>query len=291
MRLVTQQPPSGLTGFARSGCPSPVFSGISGPGNVAPNGDPPWSSSAIITKPLKRHSGGNPGSTRSMRNHGHHRGGSHRRHTVRPGRRRHAAVLRKSALRRHRSPLHSPPSRGAARHDSRRLHRGTRGGGSVLRPSARALRPAQEHHHVRPLLPRPGSDDQADGHRGHLPRRLGDLSERLHQRRPGSRPGQLSAEPGSRRGRRPGARPAHRRPQSAVPAAAHDRRATRRHPAGRLPAVHHRRRRHRPRRRPARAQSDSAFRRGGRAGIPHRGPAAGHEEVRPSGRQGPRPVG
>ena len=45
-----------------------------------------------------------------------------------------------------------------------------------------------------------------------------------------------------------GARTAHRRPQSAVPAPADDRRATRRDPGVRLPPVHHRRRRHRPRR-------------------------------------------
>ena len=45
-----------------------------------------------------------------------------------------------------------------------------------------------------------------------------------------------------------GARPADRRPQPAVSAAAHDRRTACRDPGRRLPAVHHRRRRHRPRR-------------------------------------------
>src|ERR1700745_1057098 len=43
------------------------------------------------------------------------------------------------------------------------------------------------------------------------------------QRGSGARPGQLSTEPGARRGRRPGPRPAHRRPQSAVSAAADER--------------------------------------------------------------------
>ena len=43
------------------------------------------------------------------------------------------------------------------------------------------------------------------------------------------------------------------------------RQAARDHRASRLPAVHHRRRRHRPRRRPARAQPDPALRRGRRA--------------------------
>ena len=72
---------------------------------------------------------------------------------------------------------------------------------------------------------------------------------------------------------------------------ADDRGAARRRPQVRLPAVHHRRRRHRPRRRPARAQPDPALRRGRRARLPHRGPAPGHQEVRPSGRQGAGAVG
>ena len=104
---------------------------------------------------------------------------------------------------------------------------------------------------------------------------------------PGTRPRQLPAEPGPRRGRRAGARTAHRGPQSAVPAAADDRRATRRDACGRLPAVHHRRRRYRPRWRPARAQPHPPLRRSRCAGLPHRGPTSRHEEVRPSGREGP----
>ena len=44
---------------------------------------------------------------------------------------------------------------------------------------ARALRCAEEHHHVRPLLAGPGRDHQAHGHRGHLPRRLGNVGEGL----------------------------------------------------------------------------------------------------------------
>ena len=70
------------------------------------------------------------------------------------------------------------------------------------------------------------------------------------------------------------------------PALADDRGAARRDAGSRLPAVHHRRRRHRPRRRSTRAQPDPPLRRGRRAGLPHRGPASGHQEVRPSGRQG-----
>ena len=107
------------------------------------------------------------------------------------------------------------------------------------------------------------------GIEGDLPRRLGDLGEGFHQRRSRARPRELPAEPGARRSRRAGACAAHRRPQSAVPAAAHERAAARRRRPLRLPAVHHRRRRHRPRRRSPRAQPDSAFRRGRGAGISH----------------------
>ena len=62
----------------------------------------------------------------------------------------------------------------------------------VLPPPARAVRPAQEHHHLRPLLAGPGGGHEADGHRGHLPRWLGDLRQGLHQRGSGARSGQLS---------------------------------------------------------------------------------------------------
>ena len=160
--------------------------------------------------------------------HGHHRSGCPAPDAVRAGRRRHPAILRQSALRGDHPPLLGPPGRRAARHDPRRLHRGARGGGGFLPAPARAVRPAQEHHHFRPLLAGPGRGDEADGHRGHLPRRLGDLGEGLHQRGSRARSGQLSAEPGARRSRGAGARAAHRRPQSAVPAPAHDRRAARR---------------------------------------------------------------
>ena len=47
-------------------------------------------------------------------------------------------------------------------------------------------------------------------------------------------------------------------------------------PGSRLPAVHHRRCRHRPRRRSARSQPDPALCGSRRAGLPHRGPASGH---------------
>src|ERR1700744_5077754 len=55
--------------------------------------------------------------------------------------------------------------------------------------------------------------------------------------------GAIREDPGARRA---GPRLADRRPQSAVPALADERRTTRKNARGRLPAVHHRRRRHRP---------------------------------------------
>ena len=141
-------------------------------------------------------------------------------------------------------------------------------------------------HHLRPVLPRPGRHHEALRHRGHLPRRLGHLGQGLHHRGSRTRPGQLPAQPGARRGRRAGSRPADRRPQPALPASADDRGAAGGHSGRRLPALHHRRRRHRPRRRSPRAQPDSPLRGGRCDRLPHRGSASRHQEVRPSGRQG-----
>ena len=59
----------------------------------------------------------------------------------------------------------------------------------------------------------------------------------------------------------------------------------------RLPPVHHRRRRHGPRGRRARSEPDPSIRRGRGPGLPHRGPEARRQEVRPPGRQGPRRPG
>ena len=59
------------------------------------------------------------------------------RDTVRTRRRRHAAILRRPALRRDYPPLHGPPGRRATRHDPDRLHRGA---GSGERRSIARLR-------------------------------------------------------------------------------------------------------------------------------------------------------
>jgi isocitrate lyase len=77
-------------------------------------------------------------------------------------------------------------------------------------------------------------------------------------------------------------------PLSQVP---DDRCAACQHAGGRLPAVHHRRRRYRPRWRSARPQPDPSLRGVRRARVPHRGPAPGHQEVRSPGRQGSGAVG
>lgn len=51
-----------------------------------------------------------------------------------------------------------------------------RGGGRLLRASARTLCSPQEHHDVWPLLAGAGGEHEADGYRGDLPRWLGYLS-------------------------------------------------------------------------------------------------------------------
>ena len=127
----------------------------------------------------------------------------------------------------------------------------------VLRAAAPALRPEEVHHHLRPLLARPGGGDEEDGDRGHLSRRLGHLRQGLRARGPGARPRQLPAEPGARRGGADRPRPAHRRQEPVPHSRADDRGAAQGHARGGLPALHHRRRRHRPRRRRARPQPRS----------------------------------
>ena len=101
---------------------------------------------------------------------------------VRTGNRRDPGVVRQPPIRGDRSPVHRASGGRAARHDRPRLHGGARGGRGVLRPPARALRGAQEHHHLRPVLAGAGGGDEADGDRGDLPRRLGDLRQGRDER-------------------------------------------------------------------------------------------------------------
>ena len=96
-----------------------------------------------------------------------------------------------------------------------RLHRGENGGRAVPRAAQAALRRAPADHHLRALFTWSGGGAEADGHRGHLPRRLGHLGPGLGDRGPGARPGQLPALPGARRGRADSARPAHGGPEPA----------------------------------------------------------------------------
>ncbi len=166
--------------------------------------------------------------------------------------------------------------------------RGTRPSAST-RACASSSQEKKLDHHVRPVLARPGRRDEADGHRGHLPRRLGDEREGLGRRgsrAPTSRAIRSSQVPDEAAGDRP--RAAHRRPNQFYARSRMTRGAAQGDARGRLPAVHHRRRRHRPRRRRPRAQPDSPLRRGRRPRLPHRGSEARREEVRPPGRQGAR---
>ena len=198
-------------------------------------------------------------------------------------------LVRQPALRRHHRGSTRPARSSSSAAPSPTDYTVARDAAAAFYARLRELFAAEEEHHdVRPLLAGAGRGDEAHRDRGHLPRRLGDVREGLDHRGSRSRPRELPAEPGARRGR--GARPraAHRRPQPAVPALAHDREAAGRDAGRRLPAVHHRRRRHRPRRRPARPQPHPPLRRGRRPRLPHRGPEPRHEEVRPPGRQGAR---
>ena len=143
----------------------------------------------------------------------------------------------------------------------------------TIRPDYAVARGAAEAFHARlrelfeqrkcittfgPYSPGPGGRDEADGHRGHLPRRLGDHRQGLRARGSGPRPRELPAQPVPDE-----AAPIVRALLTADKNQFHararmteeQRKAT---PRGRLPAVHHRRRRHRPRRRRARAQPRSA---------------------------------
>ena len=127
-------------------------------------------------------------------------------------------------------------------------------------------------------------------HRGNLRRRLGDVGEGLALRRPGpdlaSYP--LSQVPDEAAVIVRALLTADRNQSFLRSQMTDEQRAADAGP--RLPAVPDRRRRHRPRRRSARAQPRPPLRRGRRDRLPHRGPASGHEEVRPPGRQGARRV-
>ena len=197
-------------------------------------------------------------------------------------------------------------SRALASPGIRRLLHGARGRRAARDASAastpsRATRPTAFHARLRQLFDEkkcittfgPYSPGQAvamkrAGHRGHLRRRLGDERQGLADEDPGP---DLASYPLSRVPDEAAAivralltadrNQFHARARMTDGAAP-------RHARGRLPPLHHRRRRHRPRRRRARAQPRPPLRRGGRARLPHRGPEARRQEVRPPGRQGAR---
>ena len=103
---------------------------------------------------------------------------------------------------------------------------------------------------------------------------------------PGPDLAELSLERRTRRGGTDRARPADGGPQPALRQVAHDRGAAGGRSRDRLPALHHRGRRHWSRRRRARAQPRPSLRRGRRSRLSHRRPEARRQEVRASGREG-----
>ena len=104
---------------------------------------------------------------------------------------------------------------------------------------------------------------------------------------PGPDLAELPTQPGPGRSGRPCPRAPHRRQEPALCPKSDGRRAPTSHAGGRLPPIHHRGRRHRTWRRRARSEPDPTLRRGRYPGLPHRGPEAGCQEVRPPGWQGP----
>ena len=234
----------------------------------------------------KRRVAGAAGASHEVIRFGSRREASHE--LVRVGNRRDRKMAGQSSIRGHHAFVFRASGGGATGHHPHRLHRGENGGRAVLRSAPAALRRAQADHHLRSLFTRSGGGPEADGHRGHLPGRLGHVGQGIRDGGPGTRPGQLSALPGARRGRADRARPAHGGPEPALRPLAPERGAACCLPGDRLSAIHHRRRRHRTRRRRARPESDPSVRRGRGPGLPHRGPEARRQEVRAPGGQGAR---
>ena len=184
-------------------------------------------------------------------------------------------------------PARSPSSRARSSPTTRSRGRPPRAFYARLR---RAVRRGQADHDLRPLLAGAGRGDEADGDRGHLPRRLGDVGQGLGRPRiPGpdlaSYP--LSQVPDEARRSVRALLTADRNQHFAR--VAHDRGAA----ASRSPEIDFR---------PfIIADADTGhggdahvrnlirrFVEVGRPGLPHRGPEARRQEVRPPGRQGAR---
>ena len=190
-------------------------------------------------------------------------------------------------IRRDRASAQRSRGRCPAGHDPVGLRHRARGRRSVLCATSGDVFARRADHDLRPVLTRPGRGHEADGAGGHLPRRVGHLGKGIVCRGPRSGPCELPPQPGSRRSCRLGARAPHRRQEPAFRALPDGRGDASIDAGDRLPAVHHRRRRHRPWRRRACAEPDPSIRRGGRSRLSHRGPEARRQEMRTSERQGP----
>ena len=183
---------------------------------------------------------------------------------VRTRSRRDAPLVREPALRRA-SSASTPPREVVEQRGThpRRLHRRARRG---RRPSTRASASSSTQKKCittfGPYSPGQAVAMKRDGHRGHLPRRLGDERQGLRARGSGAGPRELPAQPGARRGRAHRPRAAHGGQEPVPRPRPHDGGAARGHARGRLPPLHHRRRRHRPRRRRSRPQPHPPLRRG-----------------------------
>ena len=120
--------------------------------------------------------------------HEHIRFGSRREPShelVRVGNRRDRKRACQSSIRGHHAFVFRASGGGAAGHHPRRLHRGASGGRAVLRAAPAALRRAQADHDLRSLFTRSGRGHEADGYRGHLPGRLGDVRQGIVTEDPG----------------------------------------------------------------------------------------------------------
>ena len=201
---------------------------------------------------------------------------------------RRSGLLRQFALRRDHPGCTRPARSSSSAAPSLRLHRRARGRHRLPRGGCELFAQKKSITTFGPYSPGQAVVMKRDRHRGDSYRRFWATPRRVDWKRGIRGQPQPSVEPGARGGRRPGAGAADRRSQPAVPAAADDQRTTRAS-ADRLSAVHHRRRRHRPR---CAIHVRNLIRRFVEAGVPgyHIGTSGRAPRSAPPGRQGARGV-